>query len=269
MMRPDADLMRPVADLMRPVAPQVNGQRSVPTCPKWCTVDHAVQAGEDREYHSGDTRELRLPDGRVALDVTLIHEPGQALPRLAVATDALTGYLDEVALVDDDQAAQLESTLMALTQYVQRVRRYLRGATQPPVKRGNPGRRVRAAWRETRLFLAERDGWRCFYCRTKFDQLKGVTIDHYVPASMWACNLPANLVLSCRPCNLAKGDRLTWSMAAVLLAWQRDQVGVPDRHTVTVTAGTVGREATQGAGNGAPGDVQAPPARSLPASLAG
>lgn len=78
---------------------------------------------------------------------------------------------------------------------------------------------ARAAWREMRLFLAERDGRRCFYCRTEFDRLKGVSIDHYVPKSVWACNLPANLVLACRGCNGRKSDRLTWSMAAVLLAW--------------------------------------------------
>lgn len=234
-------------------------------CPKWCTEDHTVQAGEDREYHSGETRELRLPDGRVVLDVTLVHEPGEGLPRLAVATGALTALLDEVALVDDEQAAQLESTLMALTQYVQRTRRYLRGATQPRVKRGNPGQRLRAAWRETRLFLAERDGRRCFYCRTEFDRLKGVTIDHYVPASLWACNLPANLVLACGPCNHAKSDRLTWSMAAVLLAWQREQAAAaPDRHGVTVTSGTPGREAPESAGNGDSGGAQQPPARRLP-----
>ncbi|NEB14219.1 hypothetical protein G3I32_36250 [Streptomyces coelicoflavus] len=72
--------------------------------------------------------------------------------------------------------------------------------------------------RETSLYLAERDGMQCFYCRRPFDRLAEVTKDHYVPKSLWACNLPANLVLACEPCNVAKGDRLTWSMAAVLLA---------------------------------------------------
>lgn len=81
--------------------------------------------------------------------------------------------------------------------------------------------RARAGWRETRLYLAERDGRRCFYCRTEFDRLKGVSVDHYVPKSLWPCNLPANLVLACWGCNSRKSDRLTWSMAAVLLAWAR------------------------------------------------
>lgn len=81
-----------------------------------------------------------------------------------------------------------------------------------------PGWLERAAWRETRLYLAERDGRQCFYCRAPFDTLKGATIDHYVPKSLWRCNLPTNLVLACSPCNLRKGDRLTGVMAAVLLA---------------------------------------------------
>lgn len=193
--------------------------RLVYGCPKWCTEDHTVQAGEDRDYHSGPVHELRLPDGRVAMDVTLVHEPGETLPQLAVSTGALTALLDDVALLDDDQAAKLESTLMALTQHVQRTRRYLRGAQQVAKKKPNPGQRARAAWRETRLYLAERDGRRCFYCHTEFDALRDVTIDHYIPKSLWACNLPANLVLSCKSCNHTKNDRLTWSMAAVLLAW--------------------------------------------------
>lgn len=188
-------------------------------CPKWCTEDHSVQAGEDREYHSGDTRELALPDGRVVMDVTLVHEAGDALPKLAVTAGTLTALLDDVDLLDDEQAGQLEAALMAMTQHVQRSRRYLRGATQVAKKKTKPGFRARATWRETRLYLAERDGRRCFYCRTEFDKLKGVTIDHYIPKSMWACNLPANLVLACKDCNHAKADQLTWSMAAVLLSW--------------------------------------------------
>ncbi|MVO86650.1 hypothetical protein GPA10_18270 [Streptomyces sp. p1417] len=104
-------------------------------------------------------------------------------------------------------------------------------------------------WRETRLYLAERDGRHCFYCRTEFDKLKGVSIDHYVPYSVLGCNLPANLVLACQPCNEAKADRLTWSMAAVLLAWATGEGGTA-------------REA-----GGAPGGVQAPLAPCLPASL--
>ncbi|BDD72999.1 HNH endonuclease [Streptomyces violaceoruber] len=86
------------------------------------------------------------------------------------------------------------------------------------VRKHNPGQRARAGWRETRLYLAERDGRRCFYCRSQFDGLKGATIDHYIPKSVWACNLPANLVLACQRCNTRKNNRLTWSMAAVLLA---------------------------------------------------
>lgn len=188
-------------------------------CPKWCTEDHTVQAAEDRAYHSGDTRELALPDGRVAMEVTLVHEAGDVLPKLAVSAGTLTALLDDVDLLDDEAAGRLEAALMAMTQHVQRSRRYLRGATQVAKKKTKPGFRARAAWREMRLYLAERDGRQCFYCRTEFDTLRGVTVDHYVPKSVWPCNLPANLVLACWGCNSRKSDRLTWSMAAVLLAW--------------------------------------------------
>ncbi|MDX2515472.1 HNH endonuclease [Streptomyces stelliscabiei] len=209
--------------------------RLVYGCPKWCTEDHTVQAGEDREHHNGAVRELRLPDGRQVLEASLTREPGEQLPRLVVS-GTVGSFFDEVQLLDDDQAGELEGSLMAFLHYVQHSRRYLRGAQQVAKKKPNPGQRSRSAWRETRLYLAERDGRRCFYCHTEFDTLKGVSIDHWVPKSLWPCNMPANLRLACRPCNQAKGDTLPWSMAAVLLAWQREQpVTVPDRHTVTAT----------------------------------
>ncbi|MBV2357819.1 HNH endonuclease [Streptomyces sp. J2-1] len=106
-------------------------------------------------------------------------------------------------------------------------------------------------WPETRLYLAERDGLRCFYCGTGFETSKEATIDHYVPRALWSCNLPANLVLSCEPCNMAKADRLTWSMAAALLAWTAEEGG------------------TSGEANSAQDAVPLPAARGSLASLAG
>lgn len=220
----------------------------VNSCPKWCVEDHGNEPPEDWGHATADW-ELRLPDGTLMMEARLVHEPGAPAPQLAVNGAGLSALLDEVTLLDAKGAHALEADLHRFLARIQRAQRTLQG-NQPPKKKPNPGQRARAAWREMRLYLAERDGRHCFYCRTEFDRLRDVTIDHYVPKSVWACNLPANLVLACRSCNQTKGDRLTWSMAAVLLAW-------------------AGREAQQGAGNGAPGPVQAPPARSLPASLAG
>ncbi|QIJ66489.1 HNH endonuclease [Streptomyces sp. JB150] len=127
-------------------------------------------------------------------------------------------------------------------------------AQRPKPKRKRKNRRplppsLQGSTRETRLYLAERDGWQCFYCRRPFERLDEATTDHYVPRSLWACNLPANLVLACEPCNRAKDDRLTWSMAALLLAWEAGEGGAA------------------GDGNGALGAAEGPPARRLPASL--
>lgn len=219
-------------------------------CPKWCTEDHTVQAGEDRGYHSGTVRELRLPDGRLALEASLVLESDAPAPQLVVS-GSLGSFIDDVQLLGFEAAHAFAADVQRFASHVGRMTETLRTAEAqvPKPKRYNPGQRARSAWREMRLYLAERDGRHCFYCRTPFDRLKGVTIDHYVPKSVWACNMPANLVLACQDCNQAKGDRLTWSMAAVLLAW-------------------AGREAPE-AGNGAPGDVQGPPARASLASLAG
>jgi 5-methylcytosine-specific restriction endonuclease McrA len=194
--------------------------RLVYGCPKWCTEDHTVQQGEDRDYHAGDDWQLRLPDGTVMMEARLVHEAGQKFPQLAVNGPDLGVLLDDVQLLGADEAYALEAELQRLLHRIQKAARTLQGNRPPrPKKPTKPGQHARNGWHETRLYLAERDGWHCFYCRTPFDRLRGVTIDHYVPKSRWACNLPANLVLACEPCNLAKGDRLTWSMAAVLLAW--------------------------------------------------
>lgn len=220
-------------------------------CPPWCVEDHAGEPPDDRG-HVSDTWELRLPDGRQVLDASVTLEPGTPLPRLAVGGPHLGLLLDDVVVLDADGARQLENALQSFTQRVQRTIRVLAGYSA----RGKSGRRVgdgkdaRMGWKETRLYLAERDGRRCFYCRTEFDRLKGVTIDHYVPYSLMPCNLPANLVLACQACNEAKRDRLTWSMAAVLLAW-------------------AGREAPAGIETGALGGAEGLPPRSLPASLTG
>lgn len=97
--------------------------------------------------------------------------------------------------------------------------------------------------------IAKRTGYRCFYCRQAFTEDVQPTFDHYVPYSLWRTGRHDALVLACWPCNERKADTLPWPLVWLLLA--------------------VGREALQGAGNGDSGGVEAPPARSLPASLAG
>ncbi|MFC8220911.1 HNH endonuclease [Streptomyces sp. NPDC057362] len=203
--------------------------RLVQPCPKWCTEDHTRQAGEDRAHHSGTVRELRLPDGRLALEASLTLEPGKAAAELVVS-GSLDAFTDDVQLLDAGRAQAFAADVQRFASHVARMAATVgKNRPQPrpePVPAARPNRKERkrlppelqGCSRETSLYLAERDGMQCFYCRRPFDSLAEVTKDHYVPKRLWACNLPANLVLACEPCNMAKGDRLTWSMAAVLLA---------------------------------------------------
>lgn len=72
--------------------------------------------------------------------------------------------------------------------------------------------------RRIRAYIAERDGRLCHYCRRPFTDLYGVTLDHYVPHSLWAMNKPRNLVLACVACNQRKADALPVALAFTLLA---------------------------------------------------
>lgn len=74
------------------------------------------------------------------------------------------------------------------------------------------------ARRGVRDYVAKRDGARCFYCRTAFTaDLSGVTLDHYIPYSLWPMSKPRNIVLACDPCNSRKGDALPVPFAWLLL----------------------------------------------------
>ena len=57
----------------------------------------------------------------------------------------------------------------------------------------------------SRRALFARDGWRCVYCGTAGGRL---TLDHVVPRSRGGDSVWENVVTSCAPCNLRKGDRL-------------------------------------------------------------
>src|ERR671923_384498 len=57
----------------------------------------------------------------------------------------------------------------------------------------------------SRRALFARDGWRCAYCGTSTGRL---TLDHVVPRSRGGDSVWENVVTSCAPCNLKKGNRL-------------------------------------------------------------
>jgi 5-methylcytosine-specific restriction endonuclease McrA len=64
----------------------------------------------------------------------------------------------------------------------------------------------RAAQRKiSRRALFARDGWRCMYCGQNGGRL---TLDHVVPRSRGGESIWENVVTSCAPCNLRKGNRL-------------------------------------------------------------
>ncbi|MFJ2259945.1 HNH endonuclease [Streptomyces sp. NPDC087844] len=76
--------------------------------------------------------------------------------------------------------------------------------------------------------IAQRDGARCFYCRTPFtDPATEATFDHYMPYALWPTNRNFNLVLACPPCNLRKGDVLPLGLLLTLRPWLvREQLEV-------------------------------------------
>ena len=57
----------------------------------------------------------------------------------------------------------------------------------------------------SRRALFARDGWRCVYCGDTGGRL---TLDHVVPRSKGGGSEWENVVTSCAPCNLRKGNRL-------------------------------------------------------------
>jgi 5-methylcytosine-specific restriction endonuclease McrA len=65
----------------------------------------------------------------------------------------------------------------------------------------------------SRRALFARDGWRCVYCGTTSGRL---TLDHVVPRSRGGASVWENVVTSCAPCNLRKGDRLLEEAAMTL-----------------------------------------------------
>jgi 5-methylcytosine-specific restriction endonuclease McrA len=62
----------------------------------------------------------------------------------------------------------------------------------------------------SRRALFARDNWRCVYCGTTTGRL---TLDHVVPRSRGGDSVWENVVTSCAPCNLRKGNRLPEEVA--------------------------------------------------------
>ena len=70
----------------------------------------------------------------------------------------------------------------------------------------------------SRRALFARDEWRCVYCGTSGGRL---TLDHVVPRSRGGESVWENVVTSCAPCNLRKGDRTLEEAAMELRAKPR------------------------------------------------
>lgn len=68
-------------------------------------------------------------------------------------------------------------------------------------KKGLPARPPTQWRRKAKVKLAKRDGRCCFWCRERFDDLRGVSIDHLMPQADFGRNAMSNLVLSCVECN--------------------------------------------------------------------
>ena len=70
----------------------------------------------------------------------------------------------------------------------------------------------------SRRALFARDGWSCVYCGDSGGRL---TLDHVVPRSKGGDSVWENVVTSCAPCNLRKGDRLLEESSMKLRAQPR------------------------------------------------
>ena len=65
----------------------------------------------------------------------------------------------------------------------------------------------------SRRALFARDEWRCVYCGTSGGRL---TLDHVIPRSRGGDSVWENVVTSCAPCNLRKGNRLLEEVSMTL-----------------------------------------------------
>jgi 5-methylcytosine-specific restriction endonuclease McrA len=82
----------------------------------------------------------------------------------------------------------------------------------------------------SRRALFARDGWRCVYCGENGGRL---TLDHVVPRSRGGDSVWENVVTSCAPCNLRKGNRLLEEASMTLRSTPRAPAPVLFIHLAT------------------------------------
>jgi 5-methylcytosine-specific restriction endonuclease McrA len=82
----------------------------------------------------------------------------------------------------------------------------------------------------SRRALFARDGWRCVYCGTTSGRL---TLDHVVPRSRGGESVWENVVTSCAPCNMKKGNRLPEEVSMALRRKPRPPAPVLFIHLAT------------------------------------
>ena len=82
----------------------------------------------------------------------------------------------------------------------------------------------------SRRALFARDGWRCMYCGSNGGRL---TLDHVVPRSRGGESVWENVVTSCAPCNMRKGNRLLEEASMTLRAKPRIPAPVLFIHLAT------------------------------------
>lgn len=64
--------------------------------------------------------------------------------------------------------------------------------------------------------MFEAAGGRCFYCQCELELHGNWHIDHKMPRALGGDNDPANLVVACVACNLAKSDKTDVEYLALL-----------------------------------------------------
>jgi 5-methylcytosine-specific restriction endonuclease McrA len=82
----------------------------------------------------------------------------------------------------------------------------------------------------SRRALFARDGWQCVYCGTTAGRL---TLDHVIPRSRGGESVWENVVTSCAPCNMKKGNRLPEEVSMALRAKPRPPAPVLFIHLAT------------------------------------
>lgn len=128
----------------------------------------------------------------------MAFDPKQAIARVRAALEA-HGLTSELA--DLDGVAALIAIRARRPTTAERARRYREKKREP-----RPFRAIKSKWNDLRALVFERDGWHCVYCQDPIT-LRSGHADHVLPRSRGGADEAANLVASCRPCNLSKGAR--------------------------------------------------------------